>query len=191
MKRRMLTFFAAGGLVGFLLLLWAPAAGADIVTPPGACIGSATWHSNGQQETSTAHKTSDVIEIPAKDTVTYSGKIANQPAVGPERTISGFVKISLPVGKATLYSWGGSSSKYANSGDKKYTISSAFRGIKLKLSGEHRDNGAVTCSGSVFVKIKGSGVTSPLGIASIGVLVVSGGILVFAGKAVGGAAVGG
>src|SRR3954466_10949685 len=183
MTRRFAMMFAATSVLGFGLLLFSAPTRSNVVTPPGACIGTGTWLGSGQTESSAAHVPSDVVEIPAKDTVKYEGRIAGAPAVGPERPISGFIKLALPIGDLTIDSWGGTSKKYANSGQKAYDIPSAFKGIKLKLSGEHRDNGKLTCSGSVYLKVKGSGVSSPLGIASIGLFVISGGALVFAGRA--------
>ena len=183
MKRRFAMMFAAASLIGFGLLVFSSPAGADIVTPPGACVGTGTWLESGLNESSTAHVPSDTVKIPAKDTVRYAGNIAGAPAVGPERPISGFVKVGLPIGSLTIDSWGGKSTKYANSGEKKYNIPSVFKGIKLKLSGEHRDNGNLTCSGEVNVEIEGSGMSSPLGIASIALFILSGGALVLAGRA--------
>src|SRR5437588_4412037 len=52
------------GVVAVLLITGVQAAGADIVSPPGACVGSGTWTKAVFTEVSTNHTTGDVIKIP-------------------------------------------------------------------------------------------------------------------------------
>jgi hypothetical protein len=167
------------------LLLYSSPAGADATTPPGVCVGSGKWQNAGFTETSTAHNQGDTITVPRKDTVEWSGseKGFALGSTGPRRDIAGEVKLALPIGDVTVDSWGGSSVRYANTGTHSYDIPAVFKGITMKLSGEHRENGTVTCSGFVYVKIKGSGLASPVGLASVGLLAVSGVGLAFAGMA--------
>jgi hypothetical protein len=54
----------------------------------------------------------------------------------------------------------------------------------MRLHGEHRENNVVVCSGAVKVKIAGSVWSNPLSYAAIGLLVISAGMLFFAGKPV-------
>jgi hypothetical protein len=169
-----------------VFLIPATPAGADVVTPPGACSGSGHWNDANFTEDSANHVPSDVIEVPASDTVAWSGKIGDHALgdTGPERNISGEVKLDLPIGDATIDSWGGSSVRYANEGEHSYDLPSVLIGIEMKLHGEHRENGAVVCSGSVFVKVTGSVWSNPLVYGALGLLVISGGMLFFAGRPV-------
>ena len=74
MHRRLAKLFAAGSALGVLALVcWSHPAGADVVTPPGACVGTAKWQGSGQNESSANHATGDVITIPEKDTVDWTG----------------------------------------------------------------------------------------------------------------------
>jgi hypothetical protein len=178
---------AVGVLLGFGALLVAPAAaGADVVSPAGACVGSGTWRTAGLSETSTAHVPSDVVAVPRADTVRWSGNVKGYAlgSTGARRAISGEVQLDLPVGTATIDSWGGSSVRYANEGEHVYDLPSVLVGIKMRLHGEHRENGAVVCGGSVYVKVTGSVWSNPLSYGSLGVLAISGGVLVFAGRPV-------
>ena len=162
----------------------APAsAGADVTTPPGECVATGHWLNSGQTESSTAHNPSDVIKIPAKDTVQWAGNIKGYAlgSQGPRRQISGSVELDLPIGSATIDSWGKSSVRYANTGRHKYDLPSLLKGIKMKLHGHHSENGKLVCSGSVYMEISG---TSPLVWGGVGLLVISGGMLFFAGRPV-------
>jgi hypothetical protein len=103
---------------------------------------------------------------------------------GPRRKIGGEVKLDLPIGDATIDSWGGDSERYANEGEYSYDLPSVLIGIEMRLHGEHRENDVVVCSGEVNVKIIGSVWSNPLSYAAIGVLVLSAGMLFFAGRPV-------
>jgi len=156
---------------------------ADVITPAGACVGSGHWVKSGQTERSTAHQPSDVITVPRTDTVQWAGNIKGFAlgAVGPRRPISGEVQLDLPIGSVTIDSWGRTSVRYANQGEHHYDLPAILSGIKMKLHGQHRESGRVVCSGSVFVKVKGS---NPLVFGALGLLVISGGMLFFAGRPV-------
>lgn len=166
----LLSFAAAGSVP----------AGADIVSPPGACVGSATW-SDGTTETSTDHRPSDVIVVPRADTVSWTGSQGAAGADGPRRDISGKVTLDLPVGTVTIDDWSGSSVRYANQGQHDYDLPSILAGVKMKLAGVHAENGTTTCQGSVYVEVAGGGPLKPL---ALGGLVLSGVALAFAGKPV-------
>ena len=159
------------------------AAGADVISPPGACAATGQWVHSGQSESSTALNSSDVIKIPAKDTVQWAGNIKGYAlgSEGPRRAISGDVQLDLPIGSVTIDSWGGSSVRYANTGEHKYNLPSLLEGIKMKLQGQHSENGKLVCSGSVYVEISG---TSPLVYGGVGLLVIAAGMLFFAGRPV-------
>ena len=159
------------------------AASADVITPPGACVATGHWLNSGLNESSTGLNSSDVIKIPAADTVQWAGNIAGHAlgSVGPRRPISGAVKLDLPIGSVTIDSWGKTSVRYANTGRHKYDLPSVLKGIKMKLHGEHSESGRLACSGSVYVEVSG---TSPLLWGGVGMLVIAGGMLFFAGRPV-------
>ena len=176
--------FAATVVAGVLVAM--PAASADVVTPPGSCAATGTWRDGRFTERSVAHDTGDVIEIPRADTVRWTGRIrGSRPGVdGPRRPINGAIQLELPIGQVTIDDWGGTSVKYANTGAKAYDLPSILVGVKMKLSGYHDDNGRRTCSGSVYMKVEGDTFENPLSWAAIGGLVISGGLLLYAGRPV-------
>jgi hypothetical protein len=162
----------------------ATAVGADVVTPPGSCVGAGTWQDGGFSEASTEHVSSDVIKVPREDTVDWAGAIGNAQlgAEVPRREIAGKVeaKLPAPLGWITIDDWGGSSVRAANEGSHHYNLPSVLVGVKVKLRGEHHDAGKLTCEGSVFLQIEGG--SNPLKIGAIGGMVVFGALLAYAGK---------
>lgn len=178
-------------VVGLLVVLGAAfvapgGAHADVITPAGECVGSARWQAAGLVESSTAHVPSDVVAVPQADTVHWSGNVKGYQlgAAGPRRTIAGEVQLDLPIGAATIDSWGGSSVRYANEGEHAYHLPSVLVGVKMRLHGQHSENGVLRCSGSVYLKVSGSVWSNPLAFGSLGVLALSAGMLVFAGRPV-------
>jgi hypothetical protein len=167
-------------------LIPAAPASADVITPPGACVASGVWQNAGLNEESVKHQTSDVIEVPRKDTVAWKGNIKGYAlgTAGPQRTISGEIQLDLPIKEVTIDSWGGDSVRYANEGEHTYNLPSVLIGIEMRLHGEHRENNVVVCSGEVNVKVAGSIWSNPLTFADLGLLVISAAILYFAGKPV-------
>jgi hypothetical protein len=146
------------------------AAAADITEPPGRCVGTAAF-ANGVDQPFTVSSSelqpSDVTTIPLSDTVTWSGTL--QGVTATPREISGFVKVDMPwpIPDLTLDSWDGPSSRVENRDVKDYSLPSITpRGVELRVYGEHREAGAVFCSGEAKVKVDGSRV-GPLAIASI------------------------
>lgn len=166
--------------------LYPASAGADVVSPAGACVGSGKWQRAGLSETSTAHQPSDVIDVPQADTVEWAGNIKGFAVgtLGPRRNTSGSVQLDLPFTSVTIDKWGGSSVRYANAGTHKYDLPSVLVGIKMKLHGQDIENGSVLCAGSVFVRVKGKAFSNPLLWVALGLMVVSGGVLLVAGRPV-------
>lgn len=175
MMRRTAMCLAAVGLISALIVGPATSASADVVTPAGACFGSGTWTGAGMTETSAEHAASDVIHIPQKDSVVWAGNIKGYApgATGPRRPIAGQVDLKLPIGKVTIDDWGGSSVRYANTGVHKYDLPSFLIGLKLTLSGVHKDAGKTTCAGSVKLIVDGTnGASNPLKlIGAVGMLI--------------------
>ena len=175
----------AGALVGvgwFLAL--APPAGADVISPAGACSGSGTWQGGGFSEASADHVPSDVIEIPQADTVVWEGSVggASPTDTVPRRAISGEVELDLPFGSVTLDDWGGTSERAANTGDHDYDLPDVVIGIELPLHGAHREDGSEVCSGSVNVVVVGGTFDNPLSYAGLVGLILSAIALVVAGR---------
>ena len=177
--------FGGVAVTAAFLLMAAPAR-ADVITPPGECVASGVWQNAGLDENSVDHETTDVIEVPASDTVAWEGNQKGYALgdTGPRRAIGGEVKLDLPIGDATIDSWSGDSVRYANEGEHSYDLPSVLIGIEMRLHGEHRENNVVVCSGEVGVMIIGSVWSNPLSYGGIGLLVISAGMLFFAGRPV-------
>jgi hypothetical protein len=187
MRRFALRLLFAAGLGCASLAVAAVPASADVISPPGACAGSGTWVNGQFSENSASHVPSDVIKVPLKDTVRWAGSEHGAPlgSKAARREIAGSVWITFPLGqKATVESWGGSSVRYANTGEHKYNFPSVLGGLKIKLSGEHKDGGKLTCSGSVYLQLEGGGFKNPLAWAGLGGMVVTAAGLMFAGRPV-------
>lgn len=175
----------AGALVAGSCLGLATAAGADVVSPPGACTGTGSWQEGGISEASVDHVPSDVIEVPRSDTVSWFGSVGDA-TLGeevPRREISGEVQIDLPIGTVTIDDWGGSSVRAANEGTHSYDLPELVIGIEMALHGAHRENGSEVCSGSVNVVVDGGAFDNPLAYAGLAGMVISGAALAFAGRA--------
>jgi hypothetical protein len=124
--------------------------------------------------------TSDVVEVPLKDTVHWQGAID----ASGERAYSGSIEVDLPwpLGEATIDTWDGTTEETGNKGDKSYDLPSAIpRGVEFEVTGHHSEDGTVVCSGTVKVKVEGGAFDSPLAPVGIGGTVVSGVGLAMAG----------
>jgi hypothetical protein len=146
------------------------AANADVTTPPGRCVGQASF-ANGVKGPFTVSSAdlqpSDVTTIPMKDTVTWNGSLTG--VAEQQREISGFIRIDMPwpIPDITVDSWSGPSSRVQNNGVKDYSLPSVTpRGVEFRVFGEHRENGTVFCTGSAKVKVDGSAL-GPFSIASL------------------------
>jgi hypothetical protein len=178
-------------LVGLVLLAGAVVgltptpAGADVVDPPGSCPVLGRWAEGDLRERGRDHDTDDVIDIPINDVVRWQGRVgaAAFADTTDRRPISGRVEIELPLGQSRLVDdWGGTSVKEANRGRYKYDLPFFFKGVKMKLSGHHDEDGRRVCSGSVYVQVEGSALSNPLTWAGIVGVVLSLLALVWAGR---------
>jgi hypothetical protein len=178
---------AAGVIVGTGVMLGlVGTAGADVVTPPGACSARGTFASTGVTDSSSEFVPSDIVKIPQSDTVHWEGNEKSYAvgSTGPSRAIDGAVTLTLPIGSATIWHWGGTSTRYANEGSETYNLPSIVDNVKLTLSGYQKDAGTTTCSGSIYVEVTASTFKSPLTYGSLAGIVVFSGLLLFAGKPV-------
>ena len=159
------TLLAAG-----VMLVAAPAASADVTEPPGRCVGAVDFTEGVDGPFSISSATlepGDVTTIPLEDTVTWRGQLVGASAA--PREISGFVKVDMPwpIPDVALDEWDGTSSRTENRDTKDYSLPSVTpRGVELRVYGEHREAGAVFCSGSTKVKVDGSRI-GPFSLASI------------------------
>ncbi|GEM_PF-3095101 len=187
MRRRVLAGFLV--LCGALVFGVTTAAAANANAIDGPCFGSGVWENSKLAEQSDKHNQGDTITVPQKDTVHWFGNENGVPLGqdGPVRSISGSVDLDLPIGTVTIDDWKNppnGSTAYANEGEHKYDLPSFLVGIKMKLHGSHSENGKVVCSGSVYVKVKGSAVSNPLFWAGVALTVIAGGAFFFAGRPV-------
>jgi hypothetical protein len=167
--------------------LAAPAApsGADVVTPARACRGAGYWAQARFGERTVDLETDDVVDIPLDDVVRWTGRVGEaKPGDTTERrSVSGRIELELPLGQSRLVNdWGGTSVKEATEGRHKYDLPFFFKGVKMKLSGHHDEDGRRVCSGSVYVQVEGSALSNPLTWAGIVGVVLSLLALVWAGR---------
>ncbi len=177
----------AGTLAALGAASLAGVAAADITEPPGRCVGTASFQRGAGDGPFTVDSQrlspDDVVTVPLKDTVTWSGELVGvSPAT---RQISGYVKVDLPppLPDLTIDSWDGPSALTANQGTRNYSLPSVTpRGVEFRVYGSHSEAGAVFCTGSAKVKVEGSAIANPITIASLVLLAASAVPLVLAGK---------
>jgi len=192
MARRLGRWLAGGALGAAVALVPAAPAQADLILPPGACVGTAAWQGGGPNIVSTERNPDDVIEIPRKATVNWSGRVVG-PQAGTERPIDGEVFIDLPplLGGITLGQWNGRGSNVEKSGVYDYDLPSIIpAGVVFTVVGEHAENGKVHCDGEADLMIKGGPFDSPLIWVALVGLLLSGVMTALAGKSDGGGGIG-
>ena len=173
-----------GVVVG--VCLWAAPAGADVVSPPGACSGTGQWSRAGLDETTAEHSPSDVIVIPKADDVAWTGTVGGAAPgdTGPERPISGEIVLDLPLASVTLGDWNSDSELYGDADTYDYKLPSVLVGVEMLLHGTHSENGQEVCSGEVILRIDGDTFENPMTFVGIAGSVVSFAVLLLAGRAV-------
>lgn len=177
LRRGLRLAFASGLGAGALLVLAAPAA-ADLDEP---CVAEGTLVEEGE----THQATESSVTVPRSDTVEWRAGIGSLDAPeGDEREVSGSVRLKTPfplVGEITLDDWGPSAStRYSNAGSYEYSLPAVAGGATLTLTGDHRENGALVCSGEITIEVDGGGLGNPATWGGIFVMAVSGAGLVLA-----------
>ena len=128
-------------MVAISLVSMASPAGAVLT---GGCSGQGTF-AKGTTASGTGPFAAEsipaaqVITVPLKDDVTWSGSVPGTPT---NRTISGFVAVKLPwpFGSVDVDTWGGPSDKVANNGMKHYKLPSLLpRDVVFQVYGAHHD----------------------------------------------------
>ena len=156
-RRALAGCVASGIAVGALVTLASPA-GATLAGP---CSGQGTFAVGSKDSGKgpfVAEKipASQVVTVPLKDSVTWSGSVA---VAAAQRNINGFVAVKLPwpFSGFTVDSWNGPSSKVANNGVKTYKLPSLIpRDTEFKVYGAHHEPNGVNCAGFVRIKVEGS-----------------------------------
>jgi len=192
MARRLGRWLAGAALGAAVALVPAVPAQADLIDPPGACVGTAVWQGGGPNIVSTERNPDDVIEIPRKATVNWTGHVVG-PQAGTERAIDGEVFIDLPplLGGITIDRWNGRASNVDKSGVYGYDLPSIIpAGVVFTVVGEHAENDKVHCDGEADVMIKGGPFESPLIWVALVGLLLTGVATALAGRSDGGGGIG-
>jgi hypothetical protein len=148
---------AAVVLAAGVLLVPASPAAAELVDPPGSCVGTGAWQDAGFSVDSSVANPADIIEIPRADAVSWTGQV-NGPQEGDPRPIAGSISLKLPppLGFVTFRSWEGTGITVTSAGTETYDLSEQVpAGVVFQLRGEHQEGGAVFCSGSAQLRIAG------------------------------------
>jgi hypothetical protein len=165
------------GLLAGAVLGFASPAGAEVVSPAGACVGSAAWTSGALTETTAQLTPGEVIEIPRADRVAWSGTVVG-PAAGTARQVAGRVQLRLPApfGTVDIADWGGEATEVERSGAYSYDLPTLVpAGVRLDLQASHDEGGQRHCSAGVGLIIPGGPFDSPLiWVALVGLLVFTG-----------------
>jgi hypothetical protein len=171
-------------LAGAVLVSSAEAARADVIDPAGACTAEGTWRDEGVTRNARDYVPSDVVVIPQEDVVAWKGGIGDgTTASGPEREISGEIAVDVAgIADLPIDDWDGPSEQYANNGDYDYEVPDLLVNVKMKLHGEHREEGTRVCGGSVYVQVEGGTFSNPLAILFLALMVLCGAGLLSAGR---------
>lgn len=188
MRARMLRALTTVAVVVGVGCLLAPSSAADVVEPPGACTGTASFASGTEDGGPFAVDSGtlapdDVTVVPISDTVTWTAAVSGVPD-GTVRPVEGFVKVDLPwpLPDATVDSWKSTTALVANEGVEDYDLPGALpRGLEFRVYGEHREDGRLVCSGSAKAQLEGGVMDSPvtlvatiLAVPALAALVVAG-----------------
>lgn len=148
---------AAVVLAAGVLLVPASPAAAELVDPPGSCVGTGAWQDGGFSVDSSVANPADVIEIPRADAVSWTGRV-NGPQEGEPRSIAGSVSLKLPppLGFVTFRSWEGTGVTVTSAGTETYDLPDQVpAGVVFQFHGEHQEGGAVFCRGTAQLRIAG------------------------------------
>jgi hypothetical protein len=164
-----------------LVVIPAAPARADVVSPAGACVATATWKANGVTKTSTQLAADDVIEIPRSSDVSWKGGVTSVPA-GTSRVVAGRVALRLPwpLGAIAIADWDGKATDVERTGTYRYDLPALVpSGVVLDLDASHDENGLRRCTARVGVVIPGGPFDSPLIWAALAGLLLFGALVAF------------
>ena len=119
----------------------------------------------------------DVVEIPRKDVVDWSGSIAAVPGDGGG---SVWLELPPPFGTLEIDSWTTTGTNSSNSGTNDYDLPKFVpANVEFTVAGEHTDSVNGTCTGHVTIKIKGGITDSPVFYAAAVMTIAIGALLGF------------
>jgi hypothetical protein len=174
-----------GGLAVVGVIGPAGPAGADAVTPAGACVVTAAWEGAAFTRASTDLSPDDVVEIPRVDRVAWSGQVVGA-SEGTPRTVDGHLALDLPplLGSIPLGTWSGQAVEVERSGIYSYDLPAIVpAGVRLQLNGRHDEGGRRRCAAAFTIMIAGGPFDSPLIWVALVGLLLSGGALALVGRA--------
>ncbi|HNJ97220.1 MAG TPA: hypothetical protein PLV13_03795 [Ilumatobacteraceae bacterium] len=120
---------------------------------------------------------SEVVEIPRKDKVDWTGSIAAEPGDGCG---SIWLELPPPFGKVEIDSWTTTGTNNSNFGTNDYDLPKFVpANVEFTVAGEHTDTVNGTCTGSVTIKIKGGVTDSPVFYAAAVATIAFGALLGF------------
>ena len=158
-------WLAAAALATVSVLAVAPQpAAADIVDPAGSCTGTAAWSTGGFTENSGELVRDDVVVVPRKDQVQWTGTVVG-PTAGAERQVSGRVYVALfpPLSGITVGTWGPTGTEVEKAGTYSYDLPSYVPAeVEFDLWASHSEGGQRHCTGAVGLVIEGGPFDSPL-----------------------------
>ncbi len=165
-------------LFGAALLVTHPASAQDATGP---CTASATLSNGVVVDPYDPALTGTVYEIPVSGSADYEGSVA---ATATPRPVSGEVAIQGPPGFGDItitdqWTWSDdSATSTSKTGSTSWDLPSALpRGVEMTVSGVHREDGVVTCEGTVLVKLEGGMFDSPVGyVAVVGTVLSAAGL---------------
>jgi hypothetical protein len=163
-RRRARVLILVGGVLTLLLLAATPAA-ATITPHLGGCTGNGTFSPGGFKDAASAS-----ITIPAKSTVNWAGAVIKTVPADAPRTVTGKVRLELPLGSVTLGEWNTTGTDTGNSGFYDYDVPGLLAGFDVTFTGEHYEPEGLWCSGKVKIQVEGS---NPLAVPAIGLTVIS------------------
>ncbi len=166
--------FFVVGLVGAIALVSdAAPASAQLEGP---CTATGQWEKTDLFVDAEAVG-NEVVEIPRKDKVDWTGSIAAAPGDGGG---SIWLELPPPFGTLEIDSWTTTGTNNSNFGTNDYDLPKFVpANVEFTVAGEHTDTVNGTCSGSVTIKIKGGITDSPVFYAAAVATIAFGALLGF------------
>lgn len=183
-RSRFVRLGAAAALTAVALLGASGPASADVVTPPGACVGSGAWKAGGFSRTTPQLGPDDIIEISRSDEVSWAGTVTG-PGAGTSREVAGRVALRLPplFGTISIADWGGATTDVERKGSYAYDLPGLVpANVELDLLASHDEAGRRHCTATVGLIIAGGAFDSPLVWVALAGLLLFTSLLVLLGR---------
>jgi hypothetical protein len=165
-------------MLGAALLMTHPAGAQDATGP---CTATATLSNGVVVNPYDPAMAGTVYEVPIQGSASYEGSVE---ATTTPRPISGRVAIQGPPGFGDFtitdqWTWSSeNATTTSKTGTANWDLPAALpRGVEMKVTGVHRENGVAVCEGTVLIKLEGGMFDSPVGyIAVAGTLLSAAGV---------------